>query len=212
MKITLYQVGLLVVVWNSTPLLLADPVDRHLQSVLKTELPAFLSAASPQARADIATRVAGAIVGQPQCDRITPDLAEWTGALLGASGKDAPAVAAALVKAGGTNYAHVVRAAVSLAAPVANVSERLRQDTLEAVAIAKKPVAKTADASLASPFDPELQRTVLDAAKNYKTLRGNWDPVRSAPAKDIFAGRDGGEPPGPQSQERNDSTQRSERK
>ena len=212
MKKTLHRAGLLLVVCISTQLVLADPVDLQLQNMLKTEIPAFLSAASPQARTGIATRVASAIIRQPQSDRITPDLAQWTGALLGASGEDAPTVAAALLKAGGTNYAHVVRAAVSLAAPVANATERLRQETLEAVAIGQESVAQGDASAPAAGFEAELNHTVLEAAKFFTTLRNNWDPARSLPAKDIFADRDGGEPPCPRGQERNGSQQQSERK
>jgi hypothetical protein len=183
-------------------------MDRQLESVLKAEAPAFLSAASPQAKAAVAARVVVAIVQQPDAGRIAHDLAEWTGALIGASGKDAPAIAGAIRRAAGTNHADIVRSAVSLASPIANASDDIRKATVAAAGAEEKPLPPGA----AAPLTPETQRAVEHAARGFLLLRNNWDPARSEPLRDSFADRDGGEPPSPREQRREISDEGSEGK
>jgi len=193
MKKALHCIGWLLVACTAAQLALGEPMSEHSERALEKELPVFLGTASTQNRITVAARLVNAIISQPQNDKIAHDLATVTGGLIGAASKDAPAVAAALLQAGGTNYAPVVRAAVLLDAPKANLPDDLLQATLASVT--------QRDSSAPAPnLDEELQGAVVSAAEFFALLRDNWDPAQSAAKKGFFADRDGGETPCPRDQ------------
>jgi hypothetical protein len=44
-------------------------------------------------------------------------------------------------------------------------------------------------------MNENVRQTVLSAARSFKTLQANWDPIQSKPTRDLFMDSDGGEVP-----------------
>ena len=144
---------------------------------LERGLREFLDAGSSREKALIASRMVRAVALEPDAERVELDLAELTGALIGASGDGAPEVAAALVEAAGTNHGDTVAAAITIA-----------------TSVGENPNAAQAIVAIPdSSIDENFRETVLNAARSFKMIQANWDPVQSKPIRDLFMDSDGGE-------------------
>lgn len=174
----------------------SSAIKQQAKNRLKVDIPAFLSARTAQEKELLASRIISSVIQQADSNKIKTSLAEATGALLSASGTNAPTVAAAIVKAAGTNYSDIVISVIAIATASEKESDiKIREVAVDATA---KGSRNTAQAALTNPekqIDNDLRQKVLHTARDMKFMQENWNTEASKPKIDILADRDGGETP-----------------
>ena len=155
----------------------------------------FLSAGSAQEKALIASRIVRVIALDSDAEGIELDLAEATGALIGASGDGAAEVAVSIAKAAGAKHSDVVLSAIAIAASVGENSDAVCAAAAGALQEGSKDATQATAAQPDRVADERFRQMVLDAARSFKTVQDHWDPVQSKLTQDFFLDRDGGEKP-----------------
>ena len=172
-----------------------DAVSPATVQSLERSLKDFLSAGSTQEKALIASRIIRVIALDSDAEGVELDLAEATGALIGASGDGAAEVAISIAKAVGAKHSDVVLAAIAIAASVGEDPRAVCAAARGALLEGSKDVSQTTAAQSDRVAGERFRQTVLDAARSSKMIQANWDPVQSKPTQDFFMDSDGGESP-----------------
>lgn len=204
MRRVIVLIYVLALLTDFSAMVLAQSTNAPLEQQIEADVAAFLSAGTPSARAEIATRVAKAIVESPSSESLESDLATWTGVLVGISGTNAPVVAAAMVRAVGPRYRDVVLAAVALVAPSDSDNGKAVRKAMLGVSGMDQSTAKIALEHPEQVLSEEKQQEIMGMVHTLSSIQANWDPVTSRPKRDIFADQDGGEKP----QEREQGTEK----
>ena len=187
-----YAWGLL----SSVPtVVLPQTTNASLEQRIQEDVTAFLSARTSMARAEIATRVATAIVESAASESLESDLATWTGVLVGISDTNAPAVAAAMVRAVGPSHRDEVLAAVALVATSESDNGKAVRNSIIAIPGMERSTAKIVLEHPEQVLPEEKREEIMGMVHALSSIQANWDPVTSRPKRDIFADQDGGERP-----------------
>jgi len=172
-----------------------DVIEPVVVQSLERNIKDFLGANLLTEKEIIAARVVRIVASQTDDEPVEISLAEIVGSLIGASGDDAPGVAVSIVKAAGVNHRDVVISAIAVAASLGENPAAVRVAVIKSLPEDQKQAVQAIMEMPEKSMDENIRQTVLSAARSFKKLQANWDPLQSKPTRNLFMDSDGGEVP-----------------